>query len=255
MDSAGKLKDALAQRVRAQNLVFGTDAEPAATRADVDARNDPEAVRFFHLAAKPGPIAVEVKREEGRLFFPAIDEAERQIEHLYRTREALVAAAGDAEAAVGNVLQGEAGIIDSAHERVLAALADDLDTARAIEAVAELVKAAAEVVLEIPRLAGKKPAQDSARQLAARAVQAIDGSCAPLGLLHASADEFFARTKARRAKVRGLDVRAIDAKVRAREEARAAKNFARADALRKELDALGIDVLDAGDASTWRVRL
>jgi cysteinyl-tRNA synthetase len=41
----------------------------------------------------------------------------------------------------------------------------------------------------------------------------------------------------------------------ARTAARAAKDFAQADALRKELDALGIEVLDAGTESSWRVRV
>jgi cysteinyl-tRNA synthetase len=172
---------------------------------------------------------------------------------LYNTREALVAAAEGAEPAVGNVLQGQAKVIDEAPVRVLAALDKDLNTPQALAAIAELAKAANEVVVQIPKLKNNKAAQDSARQLAARAVQALDGSCAPLGLMQATMEAFASRTRARRLRIRGLDARTIDGKVRERTEARGAKDFARADALRKELAAMGVEVLDAGAASSWRV--
>jgi cysteinyl-tRNA synthetase len=76
-----------------------------------------------------------------------------------------------------------------------------------------------------------------------------------MGLMQASAAEFFARTKARRLKVRGLDEAAIETKVRERIEARAAKDFARGDAIRAELAAMGIELQDVpgGGGTTWRV--
>ena len=46
----------------------------------------------------------------------------------------------------------------------------------------------------------------------------------------------------------------IDALVQARAQARAAKDWARADALRDELAARGVEVEDAGSTSRWRVR-
>jgi cysteinyl-tRNA synthetase len=153
------------------------------------------------------------------------------------------------------VLQGQAKIIDEAPARVLAALDKDLNTPQALAAIADLAKAANEVVLQIGKLKNSKPAQDSARQLAARAVHALDGSCAPLGLMQAPSEEFARRTRVRRLEQRGLDARTIDAKVRERTEARAAKDFARADSLRKELATLGVDVLDSGNESSWRVTI
>ena len=65
-----------------------------------------------------------------------------------------------------------------------------------------------------------------------------------MGLMQAPADEFFARTQARRLKLRGLDAAAIEAKVKERGPARAAKDFARADAIRAELTAMGVEVQD-----------
>ena len=228
------------------------------TISDVLARNDAEALRYFYLGTHyRGPLQFESEKDEatGRVIFPSVDEAERRVEYLYTTREALVAAAAGAEPAVGNVLQGQAKAIDEAPIKVLAALDKDLNAPQALAAIAELAKAANEVVVQIPKLKNNKAAQDSARQLAARAVQALDGACAPLGLLRATSSEFAARTRARRLKIRNLDRHALDAKVRARTEARASKDFARADAIRKELDALGVEVLDAGDESSWRVKI
>ena len=45
----------------------------------------------------------------------------------------------------------------------------------------------------------------------------------------------------------------IEARLQARDEARQAKDFARADALRKELSDLRIEVADSPEGSTWRV--
>jgi cysteinyl-tRNA synthetase len=45
----------------------------------------------------------------------------------------------------------------------------------------------------------------------------------------------------------------IDARLAERTAARAAKDFARGDALRKGLEALGIEVADAPEGTTWRV--
>jgi cysteinyl-tRNA synthetase len=227
------------------------------TLEDVLARNDPEAFRYFLLGTHyRGPLSFDMEKVEGdRVLFPGVDEAERRIDYLYHTREALLAAAEGKEAAVGNVLQGQAKIIDEAPVKVLSALDKDLNTPVALSVLAELAKAANEVVIQINKLKKDKAAQDSARQLAARAVQALDGACAPLGLMQASGEAYAARTRARRLKLRKLDARTIAAKVQARTDARASKDFARADSLRAELSALGVEVLDTQDASSWRITI
>ncbi len=194
------------------------------TIEDVLLRNDPEAFRYYFLGTHyRGPLQFETATDEanGRVFFPSVDEAERRVDYLYITREALVAAAAGSEAAVGNVLQGQGKVIDEAPVRVLAALDKDLNTPQALAVLADLAKAANEVVVQIPKLKNNKPAQDVARQLAARAVQALDGACAPLGILQASAEQFASRSRARRLKQRGLVARSIDAQgARARRGAR-----------------------------------
>ena len=69
----------------------------------------------------------------------------------------------------------------------------------------------------------------------------------------ASPADYLRRTQERRIRVRGIDPASVDAKLAERQAARAAKDFAKGDAIRKELLDRGIEVLDGTAGSTWRV--
>ena len=72
--------------------------------------------------------------------------------------------------------------------------------------------------------------------------------------MQASSENYNARSLKRRLKIRGLDEAAVNAKVQARIEARAAKDFARADIIRGELTAMGVELLDAtGGTTAWKI--
>jgi cysteinyl-tRNA synthetase len=74
--------------------------------------------------------------------------------------------------------------------------------------------------------------------------------------MQATGDAFASRTRERRLGIRGLDANAIDAKVKERTDARAAKDFARGDAIRAELAAMGVELLDTpGGATAWKVSI
>ena len=53
---------------------------------------------------------------------------------------------------------------------------------------------------------------------------------------------------------RGLDAEHIDARINERSEARKAKDFARSDAIRDELNDLGVLLMDSPTGTTWRVQ-
>jgi cysteinyl-tRNA synthetase len=219
-------------------------------------RNDGEAVRYFMLGAHyHGPIEFELEKlADGRVVFPGLDEAERRVEYLYATRGALsVAADGAAPAASGESPRAKA--VRDAAERVLAALDNDLNTSVALSVVSELARLANEIVVEVPKLKKDPKAQGVARALASAAVVALDACCQPMGLMQATPGDFVRRTRTRRLKVRGLDAAEIEAKVAERNEARAAKDFARSDAIRAELTATGIELQDApgGGGTSWKV--
>jgi cysteinyl-tRNA synthetase len=226
------------------------------TIAQVLERNDAEALRYYLCGVHyRGPVNFDLeKRDDGRVVFPGLDVAEQRIEYLYDTREKLVVAAAGAEPHAGEGPHTAA--VREAPERVLAALDNDLNTSVALSVIAELAKAGNEIALSAAKAKRDPKASVQARALAAAAVRALDACVAPLGLMQATAEDFARRTRERRLRIRGLDAVAIDEKVKARADARAAKDFARGDAIRVELAGMGVELLDVpGGATMWRVAI
>jgi cysteinyl-tRNA synthetase len=227
------------------------------TVQDVLARNDPEAFRYFLLGTHyRGPLSFDVEKlEGGRILFPLVDQAERRIEYLYTTAQALEAVAQGEASGKAKALEEFEKTIEGAPERVLSALDKDLNTPQALAVIADLGKAANEVVLFTEKAKKDKSAQAAGRKLAAAARAAIAKACEPLGLMQASPSEFFARTRGQRLRVRNLSAPVIESKLGERAAARGAKDFARADAIRDELVGMGVEVLDSTGKTTWKVMI
>jgi cysteinyl-tRNA synthetase len=225
--------------------------------AQILERNDGEALRYFVLGAHyRGPLNFDLDRKEsGRVVFPGLDEAERRVEYLYAAREALTVAAAGASEETPWPEGAQAACIREAPERVLAALDNDLNTSVALSIIGEVARVGNEVALAVPKLKKDARAQGAMKQLARGALRALDACCRPLGLMLASGEEFAARTRERRLTIRGLSAAEIEARVSERTGARAAKDFARSDAIRAELAAMGVELQDAvgGGGTTWRV--
>ncbi len=218
-------------------------------------RNDGEALRYYFLGAHyHGPVEFDLEKlADGRVVFPGLDDAERRVEYLYGTRDALLVAAAAATPA-GSPEGSQLATLREAPERVLAALDNDLNTSVALSIVGEVARIGNEVVLDQAKRKKDPKAVANLAGVAAAAIEALDACCRPMGLLQTPAEDFTVRTKARRMKLRGLDAAVIDAKVKDRVDARAAKDFARADAIRAELATMGVDLKDvAGAGTTWRV--
>jgi cysteinyl-tRNA synthetase len=221
------------------------------TIQDVFERNDPEALRYFLLGTHyRGPLAFDMtKLDDGRVIFPGVDEAERRVDYLYTTLDSLRrAAAGAAPGEGPAALAAQAKVVAGARDAVLAALDKDLSTPQALAVLADLAKAGNEIATF-----AKKKKDDASRALAAAAADALLSSCDVLGLLQSPVETFFARTRERRLRLRNLDASAIESKVKAREQARASKDFARADALRAELAALSVELSDSDTGTRWRI--
>ena len=233
------------------------------TMGDVLARNDPEAFRYFLLNAHyRGGVGFDVEKEDnGRVVFPLVDDAERRVEYLYTTLEALET----------TVRSGAGGVVDetsedpqlapfaktiaSAREKVVAALDKDLNTPAALAVLGEVGKAANEVVVFTAK-AKKDPKKAAAgRKLAAVAKDSLVEAANLLGLLSLTPPVFFRRTREQRLKNRGLEATAIEAKLAERTAARAAKDFAASDQIRKDLESLGVLVLDSPEGTTWKVSI
>jgi cysteinyl-tRNA synthetase len=221
------------------------------TIQDVLQRNDAEALRYFLLGTHyRGPLAFDMtKRGDDRVVFPGVDEAERRVDYLYTTLESLRLSAKGASPGDGPpALKAQQKVVAEAREAVLTALDKDIGTPQALAVLADLAKAGNEIATF-----AKKKKDASAGALAAAAAEALSASCDVLGLLQSPVETFFARTRAQRLAIRGLDASDLDAKVKARDAARAAKDFARADTIRSELTAMGVDVLDGEAGSVWRL--
>ena len=113
---------------------------------------------------------------------------------------------------------------------VTGALEDDLNTPRAIAALHELRKAAS--------------------RGAAGAKASLRAGANMLGLLTATADERYASLRVSVT----LDDNTIASRIAARSAARGAKDFAEADRLRAELEAMGIQLMDRKDPATGEGR-
>ena len=93
----------------------------------------------------------------------------------------------------------------------------------------------------------------NALTLARAILLAVERVTGELGLLQTPPAEYRARTRERRLRIRGLTPEVIQAKVAERTAARAAKDFARGDALRAELAALGVSLHDGAEGTDWTI--
>ncbi|PTS86588.1 MULTISPECIES: cysteine--tRNA ligase [unclassified Caulobacter] len=123
-----------------------------------------------------------------------------------------------------------------APEEVVAALEDDLNTPQAISCFFEVSSA-----IERAVTAGDTPG------IAANKARLIEAG-ALLGLLQADPDSWFEGDASDDLKAQ------VEALLTRRVEARAAKDWTAADAIRAELDALGVVVMDGPAGATWRMK-
>jgi len=228
------------------------------TVTDVFERNDPEAFRIFLLSAHyRGPLQFDTEKlADGRVVFPGVDEAERRADHAFaaitRLKRLLEAGLG-APAKLPPELVAYRDVLTRAVTQAEAALDDDLNTPVALAALSELTKLGhelADLAVKRRKDATFVAAAGVAAQQLLAAIQRVAGQ---LGILQASPEEYAARTRERRLRLRSLTAETIDAKVSERAEARKAKDFARGDALRDELLALGIALHDGADGSSWSI--
>jgi cysteinyl-tRNA synthetase len=230
------------------------------TIRDVLARNDAEALRYFLLTVHyRGPIAFDTEKlPDGRVIFPGVVEAERRVDHLYQAVARLAtilgpAPGGTSPARVPKDLKPFALLAAEARARVDAALDDDLNTPVALAVLAELAKAANELADTVHKRRKDMEIWRAAPYVAVQIHAAIDAAAEPLGLMQAEPAVYLERTQKQRLALIGMTAADVAARLAERDAARQSKDFDRADAIRKGLEQLGIEVADGPQGTTWRV--
>jgi cysteinyl-tRNA synthetase len=214
-------------------------------------RHGGEAVRAFLLTTQyRNPINFEVIVEgedaaTAPLRFPGLEEAERRLAYGYLTMQRLADALVVGKAAGDGPTAPEAG---GWLARLQEALDDDFNTAEALAAHGEALALANRILdgkLEAPKDVRRRTLERLARELAIASDE--------LGLLGAEPAAWLAAHRARRCQARQIDAAAVEARLAERAAARQAREFARADAIRDELKAGGVEIMDGPRGTSWRV--
>ena len=204
-----------------------------------------EAVRLYYLQSHyRSPIPWNAS---------SLDEALAMLARLYEARE--VAAHMGGEEPVGQVVEGLGAdaqtvvtLADAFEESFQGYLAEDFNTSAALGLAFELARA-------INRFSNHKKAKKRGGPVVAKALDALALIPGALGLLTNTGADFDAAVKDKRLPALGLTVDGVEALLAERIDARTAKDWARADEIRDELEGVGIAIMDGPAGSTWRIRL
>jgi cysteinyl-tRNA synthetase len=190
------------------------------------------------------PLSLEEGADAARATrYPALDESEQRLAHLYATQRRL------AELPVERVVPVQTAPSDlllAVSEALSQALENDLDTPSALRVMDSFLSAVNAMCDAALRKHG---------HINRSAVDAAEAGFATLSrLLGLGAENpvrFLLRVRNRRAKQRRIDVIVVERTVAERSAARAARDFERADRLQAELLALGVSLLDGPSGTTW----
>jgi cysteinyl-tRNA synthetase len=216
------------------------------TTRDVLAGYHPEAIRYFMCTTHyRKPITYSMAN---------LDEATHRIDYFYETLRRVDEALAKAGFSVDNPppeaeWEGGAGeILEGYIDRFDEALADDFNTPKALAILGEAAKIANELT------ESKKKPNPSRAWTLYKASEALCDAGSVLGMLLQEPADALRQLRDLRVKVLELDPDEIDAKIEARKDARANKEWDKADAIRDELAEMGVEIMDSPEGTTWRVK-
>ena len=215
------------------------------TIRDILKSYDPEIVRFFVLTAHyRSPIDFSDQNlEESRLGLIRFYEALAHID------KALAKADTDTEqGAVPEALADPAERLVQLEERFRSAMDDDFNTALAIGHMFDAVRAINRILAEENHLQGQL------RTILSKGRDDLLRLGDVLGLFGSEPAAWLARSAQEGLADAGLSETDIEALIVERREARENRDFARADQIRDELAAMGVQLLDGPEGTTWKMK-
>ena len=216
------------------------------TTRDVLGGYHPDAIRYFmHTTLYRKPITYAIDNLEA---------ATRRVSYLYDTIRRIdktLDDAGydlDANAPEGpRNADGYDELVEEFEDRYEAALTNDFNTPKALALIGELATAANEAI----------PSGDPSQALAYtlyRLRNHLTQAGSILGILTRDPDEAVLELRELRLEAMDLDADAIEQKIEARKQARQDQDWEKADALRDELEEIGVELMDSSEGTTWRLK-
>ncbi|MCX5743383.1 MAG: cysteine--tRNA ligase [Proteobacteria bacterium] len=212
-----------------------------------------EALRFFcvqhHYQSSVEFETEPIKDAAGEttgVIFRSLEAADRRLNYFYETLQRIddkVAAAGGDPGSGAVLAEIESLVADSR-----AALADNFNTPIVVAAM-EKVASTANRLIDQPKGLDKLLVLRTLIRCA-RDLRTIG---AAVGVFTSKPPSYLAERRARLVKKFGIDVAAVDRLILERATARKDKDFARADVIRGELEAMRVKMIDSPTGTTWRV--
>jgi cysteinyl-tRNA synthetase len=215
----------------------------------VQVTHDLEALRLLFVSNHyRSPVGFTIgKNDKGADTFPDLDLAEERLDYFYRVLERLE------QAGVASLTEAElAGDVVAPADRTLTAfreaMDDDFNTAAAVGHLYDSF-VLANKLLDEPKSAPK----DVRRRTLARLRRDLAACGETLGIFRRPPAEFLLARRGRQCSRLGIDPAMVEARIAERTAARAAKDFARADEIRKALKEMRVELMDTPTGTTWRV--
>ena len=190
----------------------------------------PEAIRFFFLShhyQNPADFSEQV-----------MDDTETSLERIYTTLKRAYDIKSESDSTDQELGQN----LEKFEENWFKAMCDNFNTADAVGNLFDLIRAI-----------NKSIDNNSWTITLAETIDEIKKFANVLGILEKNPDEYFASKKSSE-KLEGITPEEIESLIEERKQARADKNWARADEIRDQLDAKGIVLEDKPDGTIWKVK-
>ena len=140
-------------------------------------------------------------------------------------------------------------LVEAIDERFAEAMDDDFNTALAIAHLFEVVRGLNRLVAQ-----GDFSNCPLALKVLAEGVTRLRKLGGVLGLLGSDPERWLEGRKSAGLAQSGLAAAEVEALIAERQQARQERNFARADQIRDELAAKGIELLDSKEGTSWKVK-